>query len=311
MTKKIGLWMYTNKGGNVVQEKLRRNLQEKKYDVFNNIDLRKCYSLNNKIMTENGFDLTSLDLLFHMNAEERTEHQNSMLQALSQAGVKLINPYQQHENARDKFISNFILSSAGIRTPPSVLVPIDVSDDFIKNLFSQWKSIILKPRRWFGAKGIMKFDSAEQFFDFRLTVQSVFSQFFLQKFIPFEYGDYRVEIIGKKFISHYSRKKSHSYKTNLKASGTITKNNYDEKKVNLGIKAAKAMGLSVTIVDMIDSIEDNETYVLEVNDSLGVFLSDLTGYDQKSCDQFIESDHKKMQMLTEYLSDEIERKLDE
>jgi ribosomal protein S6--L-glutamate ligase len=309
MTKKIGLWMYSNQGGDIIQNKLKTNLQKSGYEVFNDFDLRKCHSFNDKIITEQGFDLTSLDLLFHMNADERSDHQNSILQALDRK-IKVVNPYSKNEDARDKFLSNFILHNAKIKTPPSILIPIDISESFIFDIFNKWKSILLKPRRWYGGKGIMKFDSAEQFLDFRYLGQSFFNEFFLQKFIPFQDRDYRVEIIGNKFIGHYSRIKGHSFKTNVKAGGSVVLNKYDEKKINLAQRAAAALNLDITIVDMIDSKEDNEPYVIEVNDSLGVFESvdTLPTIDKKTHDEFIDYDTKKMQALTQYLHEKVREK---
>ncbi|MFA6119344.1 MAG: ATP-grasp domain-containing protein [Parachlamydiales bacterium] len=298
---KIGIWMYKNDGGIIPRTKLIKMLRDKGYEVIDDFDLRKCYCINNFVMTEDGRDLTSLDLLFHMNADERSDQQIDMLHALELSGVKVINPFYPFENARDKFISNMKLRKAGIKVPDSLLIGNNFSDSFMKKLFDDWGSILVKPRKWFGGQGIVKFDNYEHFMDLYGLIEKHFSQLFLQRFIPFTKQDYRVEIINGEVVDYYSRAKEHQFKTNVHLGGHVVPSAYDEEKIILAKKAAKALDIPITIVDIIQSSENGESYVLEVNDSLGVFIEAHSNYAKLKIYEELSHDDKKLNMLFDYI----------
>ncbi len=298
---KIGIWMYKNQGGITPRNKLIKMLRDEGYEVVHDFDMRKCYCFNNSVMTENGIDLTSLDLMFHMNADERSDHQIDILHALDAAGVKVINPYCQFENARDKFISNLKLRKAGIKVPDSLLIGNNFSESFMKNLFNDWGSVLIKTRKSFGGKGIIKFDDFEHFMDYYGITEKCFSQLFLQRFISFTGGDYRVEIINGEVVGYYSRENEHQFKTNVHQGGRCVPCAYNEEKISLAKKAAKVLDIPITIVDIIQSTETGESYVLEVNDSMGIFLeAGLKDSNLKLYEEFA-YDNKKLLMLFDYI----------
>lgn len=304
---KIGIWMYRNAGGIEPQQELVARLRDLGYEVINDFDMRKCYCLDNRIITEDGRDLTTLDLLFHMNADERTPHQNSILQTFALAGVHVINPVTAYEQARDKFLSNFLLRRSGIRVPQSILINNDFPESILKGIFAEWKSVLLKPRKWFGGRGIIKFDAFAQFMDFYIATRQFYTEFFLQRYIPFLERDYRVELINGEVASYYSRKKQHAYKTNVHAGGQVIPCKYDKNKVVLAKRAAMALSIPVTIVDLIESTEDGEVYVLEVNDCLGVF-NEAYGRD---CGLDVSAlphhDEQKLNLLVAYLDSQMKK----
>ena len=49
--KKVGLWMYKNDGGDIIQERLKSKLIKNNIFVLNDFDLRDCYIVNDKILT--------------------------------------------------------------------------------------------------------------------------------------------------------------------------------------------------------------------------------------------------------------------
>lgn len=303
----IGIWMYKNDGGDESCRSLVDKLREEGYEVIDDFDMRKCYCIDSQVMTEDGRDLSKLDLLFHMNADERSEHQNSILYALEMAGVHLINPYMVHEIARDKFISNFVLQKAGISVPPSILINNEFSEPVVKDLFDQWGSVLLKPRRWFGGKGIMKFDSFEKFKDFCLATDGFYQQYFLQKYIPFDSCDYRVELINGEVVGCYSRQKKHDYKTNQTAGAIPIPCVYDQNKIDLAKRAAGVLNIPVTIVDIVHSVSDGKFYVLEVNDSIGVFIESYSRNHGNKIHREFSYDQKKIDMLVKYINLQMEK----
>ncbi len=303
---KIGIWMYRNEGGLVPHNNLVQILRDSGYEVIDNFDMRKCYCFNKKIFTEDGCDLTSLDLLFHMNFDERSEHQHDILHALKISGVKLINPYSPYEDAHDKFISNFKLRQAGINVPPSALIGPDAAPDLIKNFFKEWGSVLIKARCDAGGRGIIKIDSYEQFMDIYSILQSTYPNFFLQKFIPFDDRDYRVELIDGEVLSCYSRQKSSGFKTNVHAGATVIPCKYDEKFGALAKAAAKALNIPLTIVDILKSMNDGKYYVIEVNDVMGWYIEGAAQLFGLELDKSFEgADERKIQKLAAYIISQI------
>lgn len=300
---KIGIWMYRNDGALYIHNELAQELVRYGYEVIDNFDMRKCYCLNNKIMTEDGRDLTSLNLLFHMNVDESNSHQNDILHTFEMAGVKVINPYVPYQNAFDKYISNFKLRQAGVNVPPSILIDSDASPMLIKNIFDEWGSILIKSRFSAGGKGIIKIDNCEQFLDLQPTIKFLFPNFFLQKFIPFGDHDYRVELIDGEVLFCYSRKKEHSFKTNLHAGAKqVIACKYEEKFGAMAKLAAKTLNIPLTTVDLIKSIYDNQYYVLEVNGNLGVFIEALLLSQGENVNKTLfGADKRKIDMIVSYI----------
>lgn len=291
------------------QKRFISKLQEYGYEIVTDFDMRRCYCFDNKIMTEDGRELNNVDLFYHMNVDERNEHQNSILHALEIAGVKIINPYNVFETTRDKFISNFQLRKAGILVPPSILIASDFSSEIISKLFDEWGSILLKPRRNAGGKGIMKFDCFERFMDFCIASKLFYHEYFLQKFIEFEKQDYRVEFIGDKMVGFYSREKRHSFKTNVQGGAMFIQHQYDEEIIALASNSARALGIPLTIVDMIRSAKDGRLYVLEVNENVGSFVEGRAKQlGMKINNGFEGYDDKKIQMLVDYIDLQMQQK---
>ena len=296
----IGLWMYRNQGGDGIEARLKKELEAHDIFVVNDFDLRRCYSENGKIITENGFDLTCVKLLYHMNADEQTPYQIHILEALANTGIRLVNSWQAFSAASDKFIANLLMRNAGVRVPPSAIFSGQTSKEVVKKTISTWKSAIVKPRFSYGGKGILKFDNVSSLIDFIQATKDFYVDFYIEKYIPFTERDYRVEIVGGEYVGSYSRGLLHSFKTNMSAAekssdGVFLKNLPDQKQIELATASAHAVGLDATIVDMVKSLEDDEFYVLETNCMLGVFVqaanaligirpADPTAYDYASDD---------------------------
>ena len=248
---KIGLWMYGNDGGDAVQHQLISEIESRGYCTISGFDLRNVVVEESHVYTETGFDLSSLNVLYHMNAEHRNEHQDTVLQALELAGVTLVNSYQSYRLTRDKFYANQILRQQGIRVAPSILLPTTDNLDAIKRRFKLWGSLLLKPRKGFCGQGIIKFDSFEVFYDYYLSMKRCFNNLYLEKYIPFDDRDYRVEIIGHDVVGGYSRRKTHAFKSNVSAGATLAVNSMDNDQINVAKKAVECLGLVTSIVDMI------------------------------------------------------------
>src|SRR3990172_4119477 len=161
--------------------------------------------------------------------------------------------------------------------------------------------LISYSRKLFGGLGIVKFENFEHFMDCFGMIEKEFSEFFLQRFIPFDKRDYRVEIINEEVVGYYSREKNHYFKTNVHQGGRSVPCEYDEEKITLAKKAAKALDIPTTIVDIIQSTEDKTSYVLEVNDCMGIFLESAIHSENHKIYKELAYDDKKLHMLFEYI----------
>jgi ribosomal protein S6--L-glutamate ligase len=239
-----------------------------------------------------------------------------MLQSLELSGVKVVNNFSAFSRGSDKYVANLLLRKNGINVPPSIYIGKNYSRQLVARLFEEWKAVVVKPRDRWGGKEVIKFDTSEHFNDYYWAVQHICDHFYLEKFIPFESMDYRVEVIdGKRVGNPYSRQKGHSFITNIgpEGRGKPVLNTVDDEAVTLAIRAANIIGATATIVDMIRSLEDGELYVLEVNPCLGGFMGSFMSSDDRRAPVpkdnhlpvFIENDRLKLEAIAEYIKNSL------
>lgn len=270
--KKIGLWMYENDNGITVKRQIVDELKNRGHEVYSDFDMRNCYLKDGKVYAQDGYCLSDLDILYHMNADEQNQYQNDILRLLELSGVKVVNSFHSFFNCKDKVTCNLLLKRNGINVPPSMLINNQCSEDFLKKIIDEWGTVIIKPRNRHGGKGILKIDNAELFCDYYEATKNDCSDYYLEKFIPFEKHDYRVEIFDGKVIGKYGRGKHGTYKTNVSSGGSMLEIDVGDEFEQIALKAAELLGITTTIVDMIVSSEDGKIYILEVNPIMGIFL---------------------------------------
>lgn len=303
--KKVGMWVYTNESGDLIQNRIAEKLEKKGVKVIHNFDMRKCYLYDGKILTENNDNLCELDAFYHMNADEQTPFQTDLLKILSLSGVKVFNGYNEFMMAQDKMATNFLLRKAGLNVPPAMLIGPGFDKERISKIIDEWGSILVKPRRNHCGVGIMKFDSFEAFYDFYLATDCFYTDYYIEKYIDFGDNDFRVEVFDGKAIGGYSRQKRHSFKSNVGSGGKMLDIPVQEEHKEIAIKAAKTIGITTTIVDMIRSKEDDKIYILEVNPIMGIFVEagmrsgDRMPVYEKLPEQFC-YDEKKIDLIVDY-----------
>lgn len=112
--RKVGMWLYQNGGGDIIQEKMISLLKEREIDVIPNINLRDAIAKNGHILY-NDIKLDKLDLFFSYNAGEQTQYQMYLYKALNHV-VPMINSYDSFELTEDKFQTAFLLRKHKIQT---------------------------------------------------------------------------------------------------------------------------------------------------------------------------------------------------
>lgn len=270
---KVGLWMYTNEFGYRPRQEVIDALEKEGYEVIYDFDMRECYVFNGHVFTKDSINLSQLDVLYYMNVDERNHYQDEILHFLELSGVKMINGVTSYYNASDKALTSMILTQNDIKTPPSILIPNQFQTNVLEDIFEEWGSVVLKNRKGSGGKGIIKFDSYDAFKDFYEYVEGSFDNFYLEKFIEFTDRDYRIGLLNGEVIEAYSRSRASNFKTNIHSGcNKVYPIENPETFIALAKKAAKAIGITATIIDMVTSTVDHEIYVLEVNENMGFFL---------------------------------------
>ncbi len=260
----IGMWLYSNSGGNAIGKKIVKKLKERDIETIENINLRHATAKNGNIIY-NGIKLNKLDLFFSYNAGEQTQYQVYLYQALNRV-IPMINSYDSFALTEDKFQTAFLLRQHGILTPDYRLCHRDDTEELRKTI-KKWDKMVYKPTDGWGGIGLTKIES-EANLDMLMPFlnQIDLRYFYVERFIKYDNTDFRVDIVDGKFVSCYGRKASNTdWRTNITSGGSVFMREANDEIINIAKKAAKVCGTDIAGVDIIYDLEKEEYIVLEVN----------------------------------------------
>lgn len=264
MKRKVGIWMYTNSGGEAIQEKIEAQLREREIEVTRGLDLRFAHADRNGIIC-NGTNMCELDLFFSYNAGQQTQAQLYFYETLSRS-VPTLNSYAAFALTEDKFRTNMVLAAAGIPTTEFFLCHRE-NPELMREKFNEWGKMVFKPLDGWGGVGMVLLEN-------KATIDTIMPflnqtdirQLYVEKFVDNDFTDYRVDIVDGAFIGCYGRKASdHDWRTNVTSGGSVILREPNDAVVNLAIEAARVTGLEIAGVDILYDREREEYIVLEVN----------------------------------------------
>ena len=264
-TYEIGLWLYQNGGGDVIQDSMIAQLQERDISAITNLNLRNATAINGVIFCD-GIRMEELDLFFSYNAGQQTQYQLYLYETLDRY-IPIINNYQAFSLTEDKFKTAHLLQRNGIITPEYELCHRnDVHT--LHRILKEWGGkIIYKPTEGWGGMGLVKIEN-----DAALDMLIPFIKhtdlrhFYVERFIDYDNTDFRVDIVDGEYISCYGRQAPPGdWKTNITSGGKLLLREPNDELVNLAKKAASLTGLEIAGVDMIYDQEREQYVVLEVN----------------------------------------------
>ena len=262
--RKIGMWLYSNGGGDAIGKKIIDKLNERDIETIDNLNLRNATARNGNIF-HGKTKLNKLDLFFSYNAGEQTQYQVYLYQALSRV-IPMINSYESFALTEDKFHTSFVLRNEGIQTADYRLCHRDDSEELRKTI-KKWDKMVYKPTDGWGGIGLTKIEN-EANLDMLLPFlnQMDLRYFYVEKFIKYDNTDFRVDIVDGEFVSCYGRKASGTdWRTNITAGGSVFMREANDEIVDVATRAAKACGTDIAGVDIIYDLEKEEYVVLEVN----------------------------------------------
>jgi len=264
MSRKIGMWMYSNSGGDKIQEKIINKLKERDIKVIADINLRHAIGKNGHIL-HNDDKLDKLDLFFSYNAGEQTQYQVFLYQALNRV-IPMINSYEAFALTEDKFQTSFLLRNHGVPTADFKLCHRDDSER-LRKIIKKWDKMIYKPTDGWGGVGLTKIED-ESALDMLIPFlnQMDLRFFYVEKFIQYDKTDFRIDIVDGKFIGCYGRRAGgNDWRTNVTSGGSVFLREPNDEVVNLALKACEVCKIDIGGVDIIYDQEKQEYVVLEVN----------------------------------------------
>ena len=264
MSRKIGMWMYTNGGGDQIQKKIKKKLRERDIKAITGFNPRNTIASNGELY--NGkIKASNLDLFFSYNAGEQTQYQVYLYKALNSI-MPIINSYESFALTEDKFQTSFVLQNHGIATPEFELCHRD-DTKYLKSILRKWDRMVYKPTDGWGGAGLTKIES-EATLDMLMPFlnQMDLRFFYVEKFIKYDNTDFRIDIVDGEFVSCYGRKASKTdWRTNITSGGSIFLREPNDELIAIAKKAAKVCGTDIAGVDIIYDMEREEYVVLEVN----------------------------------------------
>ena len=268
--RKIGIWLYQNSGGDVIQEKIIKKLKDRDMDSITGLNLRNAIAKNTDIIFRDDnsnhiIRLNKLDLFFSYNAGEQTQYQMYLYKALNRA-IPMINSYEGFSLTEDKFQTSFLLRQNGINTADYKLCHRD-DTAALKRIIKKWDKMVYKPTDGWGGVGLTKIEN-EATLDMLMPFLNHMDvrYFYVEKFIDYDNTDFRVDIVDGKFVSCYGRKaNSADWRTNIASGGSIFFREANDEVVDIAIKACKICGVDIGGVDIIYDRDKEEYVVVEVN----------------------------------------------
>ncbi|PHS40657.1 MAG: hypothetical protein COB07_03890 [Sulfurovum sp.] len=266
MSRKIGMWMYRNGGGDKIQKKIIKQLKERDIKTISNISPRDAIVSNGTMYSKHtGRKASEMDLFFSYNAGEQTQYQVFLYQALNRI-MPTINSFEAFALTEDKFQTSFLLRNHGVATPDFELCHRDDSEQ-LHAIIKKWDKMVYKPTDGWGGMGLTKIEN-EATLDMLLPLlnQMDLRFFYVEKFLDYDNTDYRVDIVDGKFVGCYGRKASGTdWRTNISSGGSVFLREPTDEVVELAIKASNVCGTDIAGVDIIYDREKEEFVVIEVN----------------------------------------------
>ncbi len=264
MSRKVGMWLYQNGGGDKIEKKIIKKLKARGIETLPGINPRHAIAKNGTIY-HGDTRINDLDLFFSYNAGEQTQYQVFLYQALNRI-MPMINSYEAFSLTEDKFQTSFVLQNHGIATPDFKLCHRDDSEQ-LRSIIRKWDKMVYKPTDGWGGIGLTKIEN-EATLDMLLPLlnQMDLRFFYVEKFLQYDNTDYRVDIVDGQFVGCYGRKASGSdWRTNITSGGSVFLREPNDEIVDLAIKASKVCGVDISGVDIIYDREKEEYVVIEVN----------------------------------------------
>lgn len=197
---------------------------------------------------------------------EQVFYRMDVLHRLEDMGVRVVNPSESIERAVDKYYTSTLLEDAGINTPKTVVT--ERFREAMEAFRELGGDVVVKPLFGSLGEGMTRISDEEIAYRIFRALERAGSVYYVQEFIPHGGVDLRAFVVGGKVVASM-RRRSEGWKTNISAGGRAEAYDLEEELAELSLRAAGAIGLEYTGVDLLRSDEDGRVYVVELNSTPG------------------------------------------
>ncbi len=267
------IMLYTTEPKSFVQEELEKYAKQgdHEFEVVNPMECAVLQSESgNKFMVK-GKPIGKFDYCIPRMSEDELDYKVISMKYFEDTGVKVLNTGAAMAKASNKVDMQIALNAAGIKTPKSILLNDKDFLDQATTWLDEKFPMIVKTVYGTHGVGVIKADSLGSL---RSIIQQLIKNkeaFMIQEFLEHDKA-YRVLILDGKVLGAVARTTApNDFRTNAHQGSDVSAHQPSEKEVEIGSKAAKAVGLNLAAVDYIIQGEGDsqEVIVLEVNGSPG------------------------------------------
>jgi len=257
--------MYSNGGGEAIQNKIVSQLRDRGINTITNLNLANA-TAQDGVITCGNVVMEELDAFFSYNAGQQTPYQVYLYQVLNES-VPCLNNYNAFALSEDKLKTAHKLARAGVRTTDYSLCN-RTNKQSLKQTIREWGGrLVYKPTDGWGGMGIVKVED-ERSLDMLIPFldQTNIPHLYAERFVNYDMTDYRIDIVDGHYVGCYGRKApADDWKTNITSGGSIMMREPNDELIAIAKQAAAITGLEIAGVDIIYDLEREEYVVLEVN----------------------------------------------
>jgi ribosomal protein S6--L-glutamate ligase len=225
-------------------------------------------------------EITDIDVCFIRSFGpgtcEQLTRRISMIEHMELSGIRMVNPTYSFRRARDKYSTQYALSGAGL---PIATTYTTESMERAYRRSQEMGVSVYKPILSSIGKGSLRFDDPDIAYNAWKMLSRVGMPLIVQEYLENPGRDIRVFVVGGEAIaSAYKYGVPGEWKTNVAQGGRMVDEPVPEAILDLGVRAAEALGLIYSGVDIMET--PRGPVVLEANGSPGwQALKAATGVD--------------------------------
>lgn len=219
-----------------------------------------------------------------------TEFGLSLLRHFETRSVPTLNTSRAIMSGRDKFRSMQLMAAAGVDIPKTVLARSGDAPGALDSIPGE--SLVAKVLQGSQGTGVVLLESRDFARRFLDTASREKQNILVQERVTGAGRDLRMFVVGGRVVAAMARQRSQGFRSNLHVGGrgiALATEDMDAALPDVAVKAARAVGLEVAGVDIMES--DRGPLVLEANPSPGIEgIEAVTGVDVAGAvaDYFIE-----------------------
>jgi ribosomal protein S6--L-glutamate ligase len=261
--RNVGLWLYSNDGGEQVEGKLIAGLRERGIECHRDLNLRFAEAHSGGIFC-NDVRLDELDLYFSYNARQQSRYQVYLYELLDRQ-IPILNSFAGFSVAQDRMKTAIALRQGGIPCIDSFLCHRDDHDRILEGIGMWGSPAICKPIENGGLGNFLIEKQSDLDKILPLFNKLDLRFFYIEKLIDYDGTDFRVEVVDGEAIACYVRRNlDGDWCSNALSFGSPSVYGMNADLAALATRAANAVQLDIAAVDIIFDREQEDYVVLDI-----------------------------------------------